>query len=76
MPATNPRLNMVLEKPLYQMIVKMARKGGVSISAKARDLLLQAIELEEDQMFANVVSSRLTDKRASVSHEAMWAHLK
>lgn len=76
MPAANPRLNMVLEKPLYQIIVKMAKKGGVSISAKARDLLLQAIELEEDQMLTDMVSSRLKDKRPSISHEAMWAHLK
>ncbi len=76
MPAANPRLNMVLEKPLYQIIVKMAKKGGVSISAKARDLLLQAIELEEDQMLSDMVSSRLKGQQKFIPAEQVWAHLK
>jgi hypothetical protein len=32
MPAKNPRINVVLEKPLYQNVERMARKDGVSLS--------------------------------------------
>jgi len=76
MPTTNPRLNMVLEEPVYRMIVGMARKSKISVSAKARDLLLQAIELEEDKMLAGIVSSRLKEEGADITHEEVWAHLR
>jgi len=37
MPTKNPRINVVLEKPLYNSIERLAKKEGVSLSLKVRD---------------------------------------
>jgi hypothetical protein len=36
MPVKNPRINVVLEKPLYHVIEQLASKDGVSLSLKVR----------------------------------------
>ena len=48
MPAKNPRVNVVLEKPLYRSIEQLAKRDGVSLSLKMRDLVKEALEVEED----------------------------
>jgi hypothetical protein len=35
----NPRVNVVLEKPLYAKVERLAKKDGVSLSLKVRDLV-------------------------------------
>ena len=44
MATKNPRLNIVLEPPLYQTIKRLAEKDGISLSLKARDLIRLALE--------------------------------
>jgi metal-responsive CopG/Arc/MetJ family transcriptional regulator len=58
MPAKNPRINVVLEKPLYQNVERMARKDGVSLSLKVRDLVREALEMEEDIALASIAKHR------------------
>ncbi|MBW2336947.1 MAG: toxin-antitoxin system, antitoxin component, partial [Deltaproteobacteria bacterium] len=48
MPAKNPRINVVLENPLYKQVQFLARQDGVSMSAKVRELLKEIIETQED----------------------------
>ena len=48
MPVKNPRINVVLEKPLYRTIEQLASRDGVSLSLKVRDLVKEALEIEED----------------------------
>jgi metal-responsive CopG/Arc/MetJ family transcriptional regulator len=55
MPTKNPRINVVLEEPLYATIERLARRDKVSLSLKVRDLVKEALEIEEDialSMFA------------------------
>jgi len=59
MAAKNPRVIAVLEKPLYQRIKQAARAQGISLSAKVRDLLREAMELEEDAYRVNEGEKRL-----------------
>jgi hypothetical protein len=47
-----PRLNVVLEPAVYEAIMKLARKEGVSLSLKARDLIREALEFCEDMHWA------------------------
>ena len=47
MPAKNPRINVVLDAPLYNQVQFLAGKDGVSLSTKVRDLLKEALELKE-----------------------------
>ncbi|HZX14040.1 MAG TPA: antitoxin, RHH family protein, partial [Thermodesulfobacteriota bacterium] len=58
MPARNPRINVVLEKPLYESIRRIAKKEGISISLKARDLLREALEIYEDRLLESITSER------------------
>ncbi len=48
MPVKNPRINVVLEKPLHHTIEQLANRDGVSLSLKVRDLVKKALEIEED----------------------------
>ena len=43
MPTDKPRLNVVLEPPLYLKVKKLAEKDGVSLSLKARDLIRDSL---------------------------------
>ena len=42
-PAKNPRVNVVLEKPLYEVLRRWAKRDGVSLSLKVRDLIREAV---------------------------------
>lgn len=74
MPAKNPRVNVVLEKPLYRDIEHLAKRDGVSLSLKMRDLVKEAMEIEED-----IVLSVLAEKRektfrksSALKHDEVW----
>lgn len=74
MPAKNPRINVVLEKPLYEAIKRIAKKEGMSISLKARDLLREALEIYEDRILESIASEREKTFRRekALSHDEMW----
>jgi predicted DNA-binding protein len=75
MPTKNPRINVVLDKPLYQNIQFLAKKDGVSLSTKLRDLIKEALDVQEDVYLAKVAEKReksFKDSRA-LSHEEVWA---
>ncbi len=69
-----PRLNVVLEPRVYFTIVKMAKREGVSLSLKARDLIREALEFCEDAYWAKQAETRertFSHKRA-LSHKKVW----
>ncbi len=75
MPAKNPRINVVLEKSLYQSVRSLARKDRVSLSTKVRDLLRDAIEVDEDRCLVSLGERREASfsKDSSLSHEETWS---
>ncbi len=64
MPAKNPRINVVLEKPLYDDIERLAKKDGVSLSLKVRNLVKEALEIQED-----ITLSAFAEKREHTFHK-------
>lgn len=74
MPAKNPRINVVLEKPLYETIKRIAKKEGISISLKARDLLREALEIYEDRILEAIASQRekTFNPKSALTHDEMW----
>ena len=58
MATKHPRLNVVLESPLYTAVQRLAKREGVSLSLKARDLIREALETYEDLHWEKVASSR------------------
>ena len=74
MPVKNPRINVVLENPLYNTIEGLASRDGVSLSLKVRDLVKEALEIEEDialSSFAEQREKTLARSRALKHHE-VW----
>lgn len=78
MPTKLPRLNVVLERPVYWSVKQLAKREGVSLSLKARDLIRAALELYEDAYLAERAHERAAtfDRAKALTHEQVWAHLK
>lgn len=74
MPAKNPRINVVLEKPLYDSVKRLAAKEEISLSLKIRDLIKDALEAQEDLVLTEVAEKREKTFRRSrgLSHKRVW----
>lgn len=74
MPTTSPRVNVVLEKPLYARLRKLATKEGVSLSTKVRDLIREALEEYEDAYLVRVAEERMKtfDRSKALTHDQVW----
>ncbi len=74
MPARNSRINVVFEEPLYLAIQRLARRDKVSLSLKVRDLVKEALEVEEDVnlgIFAEEREKTLV-KASALKHDKVW----
>jgi hypothetical protein len=74
MPVKNPRINVVFEKPLYHIIEKLANRDGVSLSLKVRDLVREALEIEEDMALSALAENRerTFTKTKTLKHNEVW----
>lgn len=73
MPTKNPRVNVVLEKPLFKSLSRLAKKEGVSLSLKARDLIKDALEIQEDLYWEEKADSRAkTFPKKGLTHHQVW----
>lgn len=74
MPAQNPRVNVVLERPLYEALGRLARREGASLSSKARDLLRDALETYEDLVLGEIAAERerTFDRSTALAHREVW----
>jgi len=75
MPTHNPRVNVVLEKPLYAAIMHLAARDGVSLSLKVRDLVKEALEIEEDVVLVAFAEKRerTFKKTTALTHAKAWS---
>ncbi len=64
----------VLESPLHRWVKRLARKEGLSLSMKLRDLVREAYESYEDRYWSREGEKRLKVFRRSqaLSHEEFW----
>ena len=74
MPSRNPRINIVVDPQVYEQIKQLAERRGVSISMAARDLIRDALVMEEDADLAELAGEREETFRedAALSHEEAW----
>ena len=74
MPTKSPRINVVLEKPLYRSIERLATRDGVSLSLKVRDLVKDALEIEEDIALAGLAEARerTLPQAKALRHDEVW----
>ncbi len=68
MPSAHPRINTVLEPPVYETVKRLADQDGVSLSQKVRDLVREALELLEDAGLEEIVNQRRKNPAPSIPH--------
>ena len=74
MPTKNPRINLVIDPPVYAQIEQLAARRGISLSMAARDLIREALVMEEDVALAELASEREATFRedTALSHDEVW----
>jgi len=74
MPTKNPRVNIVVEQPLYTVMQDLAASEGISMSTLARDLIREAIDIREDVALAGLADSRMKtfNRKKALSHKDVW----
>ena len=74
MPTQNPRINVVVEPSLHNILTNLAKKAGVSLSLLSRDLIKDALEAREDIYWNEVAQERdkSFSKSKSLSHKDIW----
>jgi hypothetical protein len=74
MPTKNPRVNVVLERPLYDTIRRLAKRDRISVSSKVRDLVGRALETEEDIALSAIaeIRERTFNRGRALSHRQVW----
>lgn len=74
MATKNPRLNVVLEPPVYYSVKKLAQKNGISLSLEARDLIKEALELVEDRYWVEKAEERekTLSRKKALTHAQVW----
>ena len=74
MTTKQPRLNVVLEPSIYETLYKLSKKEGMSMSLIARDLLREALTIQEDSYWASEASKRETTKpeKKPLRHRDVW----
>lgn len=74
MPAKTPRVNVVLEKPLYDSVRRLAAQEQISLSLKIRDRVKDTLEAQKDLVLAQIAEEcEKTFRRArGLSHKQVW----
>jgi len=74
MPTKNPRINVVFERPLYNSVGRLAKRDGVSLSLKVRDLVKEALEVEEDIALSQLAETRekTFSRKKALKHDEVW----
>lgn len=78
MPTKNPRVNVVLERPLYEGLRRWAKRERVSLSFKMRDVVREALEAEEDRLLDRFAQNRQQsfDRDKALTHDQVWSRLR
>jgi predicted DNA-binding ribbon-helix-helix protein len=74
MPTKNPRINVVVEKPLYIALQDLAADEGISVSMLMRDLVKEALDIREDRALTDLAMEREQsfDRSQALTHEDVW----
>jgi len=73
--ATNkPRVNVVLDKQIYELIKRLSEEEGTSLSSFVKSLIEEALELREDIALNEIAEERekTLNKSKALSHSEAW----
>ncbi len=74
MPTKNRRINMVVDDSLFQALEELASRRGRSLSTVARDLVSDALEMQEDVGWQEIAAEREAsyEPESAESHTDVW----
>jgi hypothetical protein len=72
MPTENPRVNITFDKDNLAVLASFAKNREMSLSAAAKDLILKALELEEDEYYSKLAEIREKNTKKWLSHDNAW----
>ena len=72
MPTKNPRLNVVLDPELLEMVERISKKENKSMSVVAKELIEDALEKHEDLLLSEMAMQREAKSKKTVSHDKAW----
>lgn len=72
MPILKKRINLSVTDNLHRVLVMLAARDSMPTATKARNLLLKALELEEDIALEEIVSQRDNKSARYISHRSIW----
>jgi len=77
MTTKNPRINVVLEQPIYNAVRKLSKKYKISMSMVIRDIVKEEIENFEDSFLGAIASNREKTLKSDqlITHKEFWEKL-
>lgn len=72
MPTSKKRINISLPADTEEILTLIAKRDQVPVATKAAQLLEMAIEIDEDEIWEQIVTERDTPDAEFISHEEMW----
>jgi predicted DNA-binding protein len=77
MTTKNPRINVVLEQPIYNAVRKLSKKYKISMSMVIRDIVKEEIENFEDSFLGEIASNREKTLKSDqlITHKEFWEKL-
>lgn len=72
MTTTKKRVNISVSSAMEDALKALAKRDEMPVASKAVELLRQAIEVEEDEVWARLANERLKRDKRRVSHEDAW----
>ena len=72
MPTKKPRLNVVLDNDLYEMVAKISKQEDKSMSVVAKELIEEALEKHEDLILSEMAMKRENKSKKTVPHDKAW----
>jgi len=72
MPTKNPRINITFDQEYSELLTTMAKKRRQSVSSLAKDLILEALERQEDMALSELAEARDIVKAKRAKHKDAW----
>ena len=74
MPTKNPRINVVLEDDMYQMIRHLAKRDKTTLSRKIKEFVQNSLEELEDRYLAKTADERFKtfNKKSALTHHDIF----
>lgn len=72
MATLHPRLNITFDPKKAAVLADLAKKNHLSISAMAKELILEALERREDIVLCALAEKRDSPNLKKIKHEDVW----